>query len=207
MSTRVAPTAHVSSQLNNACWFFVRRTQQQKDRQSILTTSAMSAQRWCRGLRPLANNCRSFQTSSSPAAAVPALSDVQAKAGGFLSNLFGGRPSRSLVPMTEPLPNVNNSFLDSPPSEAPKTELTTLGNGFKVATEATIVRMLHRSAQESHRLAYNALEWKTAVLYCRDQLQLLASMWMLAVCMRSQCRVVSPYMQLVFQKSCANIMS
>lgn len=98
----------------------------------------MSAQRWCQGLRPLAGNFRSLHTSSSPAAAVPALSDVQAKAGGFFSNLFGGRPSRSLVPMSEPLPNVNNSFLDSPPSDAPQTELTTLGNGFKVASEATI---------------------------------------------------------------------
>lgn len=100
----------------------------------------MSAQRWCKGLRPLANSVRSLHTSSSPAAALPALSDVQASAGGFFSKMFGGRPSRSLVPLTEALPNIESAFLDSPPSEAPKTELTTLGNGFKVATEATIVR-------------------------------------------------------------------
>lgn len=96
------------------------------------------SQRWCRGLRPLTSNLRQFHTTSSSAAALPALSDVQSGASSFLSKLFGGQPSRSLVPMTEQLSGVSSSFLDSPPSDAPKTELTTLGNGFKVATEATI---------------------------------------------------------------------
>ena len=47
--------------------------------------------------------------------------------------------------MTDTLSNVSSTFLDSPPSDAPKTEMTTLGNGMKVATEATIVRILHVS--------------------------------------------------------------
>lgn len=106
---------------------------------SFIVQVAGMSQRWCRGLRPLTSNLRQFYTSSSSAAALPALSDVQSGASSFLSKLFGGQPSRSLVPMTEQLSGVSSSYLDSPPSDAPKTELTTLGNGFKVATEATIV--------------------------------------------------------------------
>lgn len=104
----------------------------------------MSAQRWCRGLRPLKTNLRQFHSSSSTqASAVPALSDVQSSASGFFSKLFGGQPQRSLVPMTEALPDVHPTFMDSPPSDAPKTEMTTLSNGFKVATEATVVGVIH----------------------------------------------------------------
>lgn len=103
----------------------------------------MSAQRWCRGLRPLKTNLRQFHSSTSTeASAVPALSDVQSSASGFFSKLFGGQPQRSLVPMTEALPDVHSTFMDSPPSTAPKTEMSTLSNGFKVATEATVVSEL-----------------------------------------------------------------
>ena len=45
--------------------------------------------------------------------------------------------------MTEALPDVHPTFMDSPPSDAPKTEMTTLSNGFKVATEATVVGVIH----------------------------------------------------------------
>ncbi|KAL3161970.1 hypothetical protein ABBQ38_009050 [Trebouxia sp. C0009 RCD-2024] len=98
----------------------------------------MSAQRWCRGLRPLKTGLRHFHASSTQASGVPALSDVQSSASGFFSKLFGGQPQRSMVPMTEALPDVQSTFLDSPPSDAPKTEMTTLSNGFKIATEATV---------------------------------------------------------------------
>lgn len=104
--------------------------------------SSMTAQRWCRGLRPLKTGLRQFHASSTQASGVPALSDVQSSASGFFSKLFGGQPQRSMVPMTEALPDVQSTFLDSPPSDAPKTEMTTLSNGFKIATEATVVSAL-----------------------------------------------------------------
>lgn len=60
--------------------------------------------------------------------------------GGFLSGLFGGS-SRLTVPLTEPLPGVQVTH-NEPPMTAPTTEMTTLSNGFKVASENTPVRVL-----------------------------------------------------------------
>jgi len=170
---------------------------------SFIVQVAGMSQRWCRGLRPLTSNLRQFHTSSSSAAALPALSDVQSGASSFLSKLFGGQPSRSLVPMTEQLSGVSSSFLDSPPSDAPKTELTTLGNGFKVATEATIVSISCFCCCGSSDDA-GAHSMALSSCFCvRDQLPRLASMWMRGVSMRNQCRLVRPKInRRVFKLTC-----
>jgi len=76
--------------------------------------------------------------NSAVLSAQPALQGDNAAAGGFFSKLFGGRSNRSLVPMTDPLPNVDTPFLTNPPSKAPETRESTLQNGFKIATQATL---------------------------------------------------------------------
>ena len=58
------------------------------------------------------------------------------KNGGFLSNLLGSS-TRLDVPLTDPLPGMVIPNHVPPPSSQPKTEMTTLANGFKVASENT----------------------------------------------------------------------
>ncbi len=61
-------------------------------------------------------------------------------AGGFLSKLFGGgAKGRITTPLSEPLEGVNLPLADPPLTQQPTTEVTTLGNGLKVASEATPV--------------------------------------------------------------------
>ena len=58
---------------------------------------------------------------------------------GFLSGLFGGS-SRVDVPLTDPLPGVvlpEHAEI----TDMPKTEMTTLSNGLKIASENTPVRV------------------------------------------------------------------
>jgi processing peptidase subunit alpha len=57
---------------------------------------------------------------------------------GFFGQLFG-KSSRVQVPLTDPLPGVDVSHQDVP-AEAPRTEMSTLSNGVKVASENTPVR-------------------------------------------------------------------
>lgn len=66
---------------------------------------------------------------------------------GFLSAFgIGGHEG---TPMTEPFPGTVNPLPIPPPKQPPKTELTTLSNGFKVASEDTWVRF--RSDHQSVR--------------------------------------------------------
>ena len=58
---------------------------------------------------------------------------------GFLASLFWGG-SRVTVPLTDALPGVEIPEHGPPPAEAPKTDMTTLANGFRIASEATPVR-------------------------------------------------------------------
>lgn len=53
---------------------------------------------------------------------------------GLFSGLFGSS-SRHAVPMTDPLPGVSIPEAVGLPTEQPKTEMTTLSNGIKVASE------------------------------------------------------------------------
>lgn len=77
-----------------------------------------------------------FSTSTAFQAAAPAVAATSQK--GFLSSLFGGS-SRVTTPLTEALPGVALPSPAAVPSSAPKTELTTLSNGIKVASENTPV--------------------------------------------------------------------
>lgn len=92
----------------------------------------------------LALGQRCVSTSATVQQAVPAVaSSTQSK--GWLSGLFGGS-DRVTVPLTDPLPGIELPEHAAAPTTAPKTELTTLANGFKVATENTPVRGLNRIA-------------------------------------------------------------
>ena len=75
--------------------------------------------------------------------AVPALSDVGNSAASTVSWLgkLLGSSSRINTPMSDPLPGVEVPP-PSMPSKAPTTEMTTLPNGVRIASEATPVRNL-----------------------------------------------------------------
>ncbi|GMH37030.1 hypothetical protein BSKO_04903 [Bryopsis sp. KO-2023] len=79
---------------------------------------------------------RAIATAIPAAQAVPAVSPT-GSSGGFLSSIFGGS-SRLAVPMTEPLPGVVEPPVVPVPSGPPKTEQTTLANGFRVASEPSM---------------------------------------------------------------------
>ena len=82
----------------------------------------------------VAGGLRGF-SSSAVAAAAPAVAAASKR--GLLASLFSSG-ERVTVPLTDPLPGVEipASAVSSAPA---KTELTTLANGFKVATEDTPV--------------------------------------------------------------------
>lgn len=80
---------------------------------------------------------RYLSTRPSLQHASPAVATGGSK--GFLSSLFGGG-DRVMVPLTDPLPGVVLPEYATPPAKAPKTDMTTLSNGFKVASENTLVR-------------------------------------------------------------------
>lgn len=69
--------------------------------------------------------------------AVPAVATAP-KSKGFLASLFGSS-DRIKVPLTDPLPGVVLPEHVAPAKDAPKTEMTTLSNGLKVASENTPV--------------------------------------------------------------------
>lgn len=99
-----------------------------------------------RHAQPFATQVRASFSSSSTAGAgnLALVGDAQQQSGGFLSRLFG-TPQRITTPLTEPLPG-----LDYPPpatqaTSPPDTQVTTLPNGLKVASEATPVSLAQRS--------------------------------------------------------------
>ena len=86
----------------------------------------------------LASGARGLHVSGA-VGAVPALSETVQKSGGFLSRIFGGGSSRISVPLTEPLPGVQEPAYEAPTS-APTTKVTSLPSGLKIASENTPVR-------------------------------------------------------------------
>ena len=76
--------------------------------------------------------------TSAIAEQLPAVAVAPKK--GLFSNLFGGGSSRVSTPLSDPLPGVAIPEHIAPPKDAPKTEMTTLSNGLKVASENTPVR-------------------------------------------------------------------
>ena len=99
-----------------------------------------------RNAQPFATQLRASFSSSTTAGAgnLALVGDAQQQSGGFLSRLFG-TPQRITTPLTEPLPG-----LDYPPpatqaTSPPDTQVTTLPNGLKVASEATPVSLTVRS--------------------------------------------------------------
>ena len=91
------------------------------------------------------------QSSGSPAVA------QSSSGGGFLSNLFGGGHARLQVPLTDPLPGVENPYLQNAPKEVPPTELSTLSNGIKVASEDTLVSAMPIIFSDVHHMQELAL--------------------------------------------------
>jgi processing peptidase subunit alpha len=81
---------------------------------------------------------RGVSTSASLQQALPAVA-TEPKSKGWLSGLFGGGGSRINVPLTDALPGLVLPEHQAPPTTAPKSELTTLSNGFMVSSENTPV--------------------------------------------------------------------
>jgi hypothetical protein len=77
--------------------------------------------------------------TSAIAEQLPAVAVAPKK--GLFSNLFGGASNRVTTPLSDPLPGVVIPEHIAPPKDAPKTEMTTLSNGLKVASENTSVRI------------------------------------------------------------------
>ncbi len=73
--------------------------------------------------------CAAYQSKSM-------VSTTQKSDGGFFGSLFGGSSSRVDVPLTDPLPGVHVAH-NEPVEAVPKTEMTTLSNGVKIASENT----------------------------------------------------------------------
>lgn len=84
-------------------------------------------------MRALATRCLS---TSAAAAAAPAVATA-VKSKGLLAGLFGG-DSRVKVPLTEPLPGVELPEAVVPAQ--PTSQMTTLPNGLRIASENTPVR-------------------------------------------------------------------
>ena len=81
---------------------------------------------------------RGLQSSAPLQSAAPALADTVQKSTGWLSRIFGQGSNRLTVPLTEPLPGVQEPTYE-PPASAPTTQLTTLPSGLKIASENTPV--------------------------------------------------------------------
>lgn len=75
--------------------------------------------------------------ASAAEQALPAVAAAP-KSKGLFASLFGGT-SRVTTPLSDPLPGVVLPEHAAPPKDAPKTEMTTLSNGFKIASENTSV--------------------------------------------------------------------
>ncbi|QDZ19671.1 putative subunit alpha of mitochondrial-processing peptidase [Chloropicon primus] len=87
------------------------------------TTRRMATRVGVLGLRALSSSALAAQESSGANKS-------------FLSSVLG-QTQRFTAPLTQSLPGVTQVNAVPAPTEAPKTEVTTLGNGVKVATEAT----------------------------------------------------------------------
>jgi processing peptidase subunit alpha len=75
--------------------------------------------------------------TSAIAEQLPAVATAPAK--GLFSGLFGGSSARTTTPLSDALPGVVLPEHIAPPKDAAKTEMTTLSNGVKIASENTPV--------------------------------------------------------------------
>jgi len=90
-----------------------------------------------KGAQTLVGAGRCLTTSASLQHALPAVAAAP-KSKGLFASLFGGS-DRIKTPLTDALPGVVLPEHVPASTDAPKTEMTTLSNGFKVATENTPV--------------------------------------------------------------------
>ena len=96
-------------------------------------------------------------STSSIAQQLPAVATAP-ESKGLLSSLFGsGASNRVTTPLTDPLPGVVLPEPIAPPVDAPKTELTTLANGLKVASENTVVGFIVFPMQYVVNISYGGL--------------------------------------------------
>lgn len=90
-----------------------------------------------KSLRRLVSAGRGLHTTAFAEQAVPAVAPVT-KSKGLFASIFGST-SRIDTPLTDPLPGLDLPEHVQPPKEAPKTQLTSLSNGLKIASENTPV--------------------------------------------------------------------
>lgn len=112
-------------------WLLAARPQHQRGRSTGCACAC-----WCRILRSVGYP----ETGSRQGRPRTQFQIPLCCAGGFLAKLFGGGgKGRVTTPLTEPLEGVNLPLADPPLIKQPTTEVTTLDNGLKVASEATPV--------------------------------------------------------------------
>lgn len=106
----------------------------------------MLRRRVLRGLAPLVSsssssslgNAACISTTAAQQESLAVAADAKT-GGGFLSKLFGGGSNRLAVPMSDPLSGITIPSPAAPPAVKPGTLMTTLPNGVRIASEATVV--------------------------------------------------------------------
>jgi len=107
--------------------------------------------------------CSSFTSVSTPVLQESSGLVPNQSASGVLSFLgIGGQPG---VPMTEPFPATVTPLPIPPPQQPPKTEFTSLPNGFRVASEDIwVTRSDLASFQSSFRVPPHPSDWPSRVV-------------------------------------------
>jgi processing peptidase subunit alpha len=90
------------------------------------------------GGRVMMFHSQSIVAADGSPSMVPSKGQQSGSSSSFFGGLFGGSSggNRVSVPLTDPLPGVTVSHVE-PSKDAPKTEMTTLSNGVKIASENT----------------------------------------------------------------------
>lgn len=94
-----------------------------------------------KSLHRLATAGQALHTTAIAEQAVPAVAPAVTKSKGLFASIFGST-SRIDIPLTDPLPDVVHPEHVEPPKAAPKTQLTALSNGLKIASENSPVSRL-----------------------------------------------------------------
>lgn len=105
--------------------------------------AAMLRRRAYQQIAPVFQSLRWLSRCEAVCQVVPAAVSA-GSLGNWLSSVFGGdgTPKGCGIPITEPLPGFVEPTPAYTPAEPPSTELTTLPNGFRVASENSWVRDL-----------------------------------------------------------------
>ena len=82
---------------------------------------------------------RGVSTSAGARMALPALTAAVPKPS-MMSAIFGGSAGPAMPPMDQPVPGLAIPEPPAAPAAAPVTNITTLSNGAKIASEDTPVR-------------------------------------------------------------------